>query len=112
MSYIPHTWTSNELITAEKMNALEQGIANCCNGVLYVNFLNDYMSNTKTSDVITALNRGCKVILKYNDSATSVSSISYDEINHEYNIEEYQIPESHLNDPFGNYSYKEAIIIG
>ena len=26
MSYEPHTWTTGELITAEKLNAMEQGI--------------------------------------------------------------------------------------
>lgn len=28
MSYEPHTWVSNETITAAKLNAMEQGIAN------------------------------------------------------------------------------------
>ena len=28
MSYTPHTWTSGEVVTASKMNALEQGVGN------------------------------------------------------------------------------------
>lgn len=28
MAYEPHTWQNDEVITAERMNALEQGVAN------------------------------------------------------------------------------------
>lgn len=32
MSYIPHTWTTGETITAERLNALEEGVASGASG--------------------------------------------------------------------------------
>ena len=32
MSYETHTWESGETITAEKLNHIEDGIAECCSG--------------------------------------------------------------------------------
>lgn len=32
MAYTPHTWECEELVTPEKLNHIEQGIAECCGG--------------------------------------------------------------------------------
>ena len=103
MSYTSHTWTNNELITAEKMNALEQGITDCCNGALYVHFLNNTTSDTKVSDIISAFTKGYKVILYFNNYAQEVCSIKHNNSTEEYVIfasseNNFHIPESHLND--------------
>ena len=34
MSYTPTEWACGDTITAEKLNKLENGLAECCGGVL------------------------------------------------------------------------------
>lgn len=45
MSYTPHTWQSGETVTAEKLNALEQGVGSG-GGVLKATFSNDVLDVT------------------------------------------------------------------
>lgn len=49
MSYTPHTWQTGETVTAEKLNALEQGVANAGGGgggVLKATFSNNTLDVT------------------------------------------------------------------
>ena len=45
MSYTPHTWQTGETVTAEKLNAMEQGIAGG-GGVLLATFSNNTLDVT------------------------------------------------------------------
>ena len=70
MSYTPHTWTSGEVVTAAKMNALEQGAASGGGGLLID--LTDMDSSPYTTDVlgsqvIAALESGAMPLFKFVD---------------------------------------------
>ena len=45
MAYTPNTWATGDTITAQKLNNMEQGIANA-GGVLIVNVSNDTLDKT------------------------------------------------------------------
>lgn len=67
MSYTAHTWTANEVVTTEKLNALENGIANCNGGTLIVNLVSqtdtDFYYDTTANDIITTFINGGNVII-------------------------------------------------
>lgn len=80
MSYIAHTWTANEVVTAEKLNALENGIANCNGGTLIVNLVSqtdtDWYYDTTANDIITTFINGGNVII---DGFSVVSILHVDD---------------------------------
>lgn len=52
MSYTPHTWQTGETVTAEKLNALEQGVASGGGApVMRINAVIDWSGETPTATV-------------------------------------------------------------
>ena len=68
MSYTPHTWTSGEVVTASKMNALEQGVGNAGGSGLLIDLseMTDrpYTTNVTGAQVIEAAERGLIPVVK------------------------------------------------
>lgn len=68
MIYTPHTWTSGEVVTASKMNALEQGIGNAGGSGLLIDLseMTDrpYTTNVTGAQVIEVAERGLVPVIK------------------------------------------------
>lgn len=82
MSYTPTTWVKGDVITAVKLNKLEQGIAGKTGGGLIVNFVvsSGHLVGDKTfGEIWTAFAGGIPVVLKYpaNAFASGVSETMY-----------------------------------
>lgn len=78
MSYTPTIWASDDVITASKMNKIEQGIVDSKRSVFIVNFnyddsLENYVTDKTFGEICAALMSGKLVILKaiISDSETS-----------------------------------------
>lgn len=80
MSYTPTTWVSGDVVTAEKLNKLEQAVASsgsagtvltftCTNGV--------FVGDLTWSELLTAINSGEAIILNFriSDSTSDPQSI-------------------------------------
>ena len=50
MAYTPTVWKTGDVITAEKLNKAEQGIAAASDAVFYVTFTYDELTETTTAD--------------------------------------------------------------
>lgn len=69
MSYTPHTWENDELITAAKMNNIEEGIAEGGSGALICNAYNDgvhgYVLDKTVQEIYNAINSGTPAYVKF-----------------------------------------------
>lgn len=98
MAYTPHTWQCEELVTPEKLNHIEQGIADCCGGggQLISTVLSEapaqdcpdgsYLTFDKTwQEMYDAIDAGIPVFIKMTDnlgiSFGLVTSITFGEHN-------------------------------
>lgn len=85
MSYTAHTWTAGETVTAEKLNALENGIAGYRTGVLISNLIpgitdeNNTYYDVSLAEILNAFTTGARVILKNQlDIYDEIIEIEYD----------------------------------
>lgn len=63
MAYIKQTWTTGDTITADKLNHMEDGIANGSGGIVFVNMeydddLGGYNGNFSYNDIHTMIENG------------------------------------------------------
>ena len=69
MSYTPHTWASGETITAAKLNALEQGVAEGGGGaIIYHTY--DVDNGTIEDDTLIPdeMDSGARVVIVWEDA--------------------------------------------
>lgn len=69
MAYVPNEWATGDIITAEKLNNIENGIENA-NNLLVVTIYPYYEQNTFTSDktwneVKAAYENGKRIVMRY-----------------------------------------------
>lgn len=70
MSYTAHTWTAGENVTAEKLNTLENGIAEYRTGILISNVIPELTDEDNTyydvslAEILDAFTSGARVILR------------------------------------------------
>lgn len=66
MSYTAHTWSTGETITADKMNNIEQGIADMGSGAMIVHFTLGENTLDKTyREIYNAIISGVPVFMSY-----------------------------------------------
>lgn len=69
MSYTPTEWATGDVITAEKLNKMEQGIAGIA-GIFWVTWDNTNSRSVQTAaEVYAAVEQGATVIWKSGDAA-------------------------------------------
>lgn len=81
MSYTPHTWQTGETVTAEKLNALEQGVASGGGGG--GGFMLITVTYDETEDTFVA-DKTYAEIAAHLDSGGYCALVSSDELTHEY----------------------------
>lgn len=84
MAYIPTVWQTGDVITAEKLNKAEQGIADASTPMLItMTWVQDnvwYISESKMTDAIAAYKAGKQVLVlfdggSYDDQTASVCAV-------------------------------------
>ena len=103
MSYTPTTWADNDVITVQKLNKMEQGLAEQKSEVFVINvsysynYENDsttYLADKTYAEIKAALLAGKNLIIKQNDSIVPLSVL--DESSEEYSIEYFYHDFSHV----------------
>lgn len=74
MAYEPTVWKSGDLVTATKLNKMEQGIAGSGGGVLCVRDDTNGTLNKTFGEIVTALENGTFVYIKADGFLTYINS--------------------------------------
>ena len=121
MSYTPTTWHGGDVLSAEAMNKIEQGIANSGSGTLVVH--ETFSSNTHTLDKTwqEIYNAFPNVVLVFTADLgnnysqgfkTSIIAVVYDEYDEIYTVQAIVDNESiayHINSPNGYPLYTSQV---
>lgn len=87
MAYTPTEWASGDVVTSQKLNKLEQGVAGA-GGVLAVHAVEGALDKT-WKELYTALNAGCYVCLVYEGNQTIIYEASFNDGTGTYMISAY-----------------------
>ena len=117
MSYTPTTWVTGDIVTADKLNKLENGVASgTSSGALIVILPNEYGGTTdKTAgEVIDAINNGGTVIFKKEEEQAESTYFKFEPLTnleyYEYDGEISSIAASTYNNGFQASSLDEGFM--